>query len=286
MIVCAPAGAQPAVLDALEAKTLAAVRAVDDRLDGVLGMAAVDLASGRVFSYRGDTVFPQASSIKIPILIEMFRAARAGAFRMTDPVTLRPEDAVGGSGHLRARLEKGPLTLSVLELVTAMMETSDNTATNQAIRMVGMERVNRTLESMGFRQTRLRRIMMDAGAARRDEENVSTPLEMARLAERLHQGAVIDGESSREMLAIMKKVKGDFRKAVPETVETASKTGSVAGVKCETGVIYLPGRPFALSVMSAFLAGEAGPVGEVARLVYAHFEKVANSNSYGHRTGR
>ena len=167
-----------------------------------------------------------------------------------------------------------------------MMETSDNTATNQCIGMVSMARVNRSLDEMGFLNTRLRRIMMDTPAARRDEENVSTPNEMVHLVERLHRGTVIDPESSREILDIMKLVKASFRKAVPGTVEVAAKPGNVSGVNCETGIIYLPNRPFALSVMTVFVPSDekADTVESVARIVYQYFERLSKSNRFGHRT--
>jgi len=277
------APAQTAVADLLEQKTLERIRAVDARNEGVIGVAAIDLVSGRRISYHADAVFPQASSIKIPILVEMFKAARAGQFNFDDVVTLRTEELVGGSGHLQEKLRLGALKLTVRELATAMIETSDNTATNKCIRMVGMERVNRTLDEMGFLNTRLRRVMMDSAAARRDEENVSTPHEMARLVERIYRGKAVDAAASQEMLAIMKLVKGDFRRAIPAAIEIASKTGSIPGVKCETGVVYLPGHPFVLSVMSTFQSGEEAPVAELAGIVFRHFEKTARSNQYGHR---
>jgi beta-lactamase class A len=137
---------------------------------------------------------------------------------------------------------------------------------------------------MGFLNTRLRRIMMDRPAARRNEENVSTPSEMARLVEVIYRGKAVDANASAQMIDIMKLVKGDFRKAVPATVVTASKTGDLNGVRCETGVILLPGRPFVLSVMSTYLIAENGPIAEVTGMVYRHFEKLAQSNRYGHRT--
>lgn len=279
--------AQPGQVELFEQKTLARIREFDAKRDGVLGVAAVDLSTGRAFSYHGDTLFATASSIKIPILIELFKAERAGQLRFSDTVTLRKEDAVGGTGHLRGLLDKGPMTLTVRELMTAMIETSDNTATNQCIKLVTMAKVNRTLDEMGFLHTRLRRIMLDTGAARRDEENVSTPNEMVRLVERIYRETVVDAAACRDMLGIMKRVKAEFRKAIPPEVEVASKPGSLNGVSCETGIVYLKNRPFALSVMTGFLPGEDGAsdaVSSVARMVYQHFERLARSNRFGNRT--
>lgn len=276
------ANAQTTVIDLLEEKTIAQLRQLEQRSEGLLGVAAIDLNTRRTFEYHGDTQFPQASSIKIPILMEMFRAREQGKLKMTDPITLTAKDKVEGSGHLRALLDKGPLTLTIKELVTAMMETSDNTATNQCIRMVGMDTVNGALDRLGLRRTRLQRVMLDSAAARRDDENIGTPNEMVQLAELLYRGRAVNEAASREMLDIMRLVKAHFRKALP-TVDIASKPGGIPGVMCETGIIFLKNRPFALSVMTTFVPSKSELVEEATTVVYKHFERLAASNSYGHK---
>jgi len=70
---------------------------------------------------------------------------------------------------------------------------------------------------------------------------------------------------------------------LPLDTVTASKTGSVRGVRGETGIVYLPHRPFVLSVMSSFIDDRRTPVPEVTRIVYRYFEKLAASNRYGNR---
>lgn len=283
LLVAGSACAQSTVVEALEERLLERVRAVEESRGGVLGMAVIDLTTGRVIAHRGEVTFPQASSIKIPILIELFRAARAGQIRLDDRVTLTEQDLVGGSGRLQERVKAGPVTLTVRELARAMIEWSDNLATNRLMALVGRERVNRTLEELGFRGTRLQRKMMDAAAAARDEENISTPLEMARLVERIYRGQAVDEAASKEMLGLMKLVEADFRRAVPAGVEVASKPGDLPGVFCETGIVFLPRRPFVLAVMSTFQEDWRNPVPEVVALVYAHFQRLAAANRYGRR---
>jgi len=273
--------AQPAVAGLLEEKTLADIRRFADGFEGVLGVTAIDLTSGRILSFHGDTQFPTASTIKIPILIRMFQAERAGQLRFTDTVTIQSKEAVGGSGHLQEALKKGPVTLTLRDLVTQMIESSDNTATNKCIDLAGMARVNETLDAMGFHKTRLLRKMMDSAAAERNDENIATPNEMARMVERIYRFRVVDGEACREMIEIMKKVTGGMREGLPLDVETASKTGELPGARCETGIVFLAHRPFVLSVMSAYIDDRRTPVPEVTRIVYRYFEKLAASNAYG-----
>jgi beta-lactamase class A len=275
--------AQTAPSQALEDKLLSRIRLQDQELRGVLGIAAIDLQTGRVIQHNGDVVFPQASSIKIPIMMDVYRAARAGAVKLDTAVTLNPGDAVAGSGHLRLMLRARPVTLTVRELITAMIETSDNTATNKLIAMVGMDSVNRLLTSLGFAKTRLQRIMLDSKAAAEDRENVSTPLEMARIAELLYRGKAVDAEASKEMIETLKLVEASFRASIPGHVPVAAKPGGVPGVHAETGIVFLAKRPFALSVMATYLDAGANPVPAIAKMVYEHFEKLANSNRYGHK---
>lgn len=269
--------------DLLEQKLREQVRALDRNLDGALGVAAIDLTSGRVFTHNADTIFPTASVIKVPILIEMFRLARAGEFSMQDRITLEPGELVGGSGELQHALRKGPVTLTVLDLVTAMVEHSDNTATNRAIRMARMDRVNRRTQELGLAQTRLRRIMLDAEAATKGMENVSTPLEMARLMELIFRSKAGDPEDCKEMMRILKLVRADVRAAVPSAIEVASKPGDLVGVKCETAIVLHPRRPFIVSIFSSYLKNEENPVFPLARMIFAYFDSLGGANSYGNR---
>ena len=271
---------QTTVETLLERKTLERIEKAGAALDGVLGVAAIDLSSGRVLSHHGDVLFPQASSIKVPVMIQVFRAAREGKLRLDDEVPVSTATVVEDSAAFeRAAKTRGKMTAR--ELVTVMIQHSDNSATNRLIDLVTMEAVNRTLDELDLVKTRLRRKMIDLAAAKRNEENVSTPLEMARLAGLLYQGKVIDAEASREMLEIMTLVKGAIRKAVPDTIRVAAKTGSLDGVRCETGVVFLDGRPFALSIASTYLAGDRNPVGEIARILLEYYDKLSRANRYG-----
>jgi beta-lactamase class A len=277
-----PAHLENLPADALQAKLLERIQVLDRGLDGALGVAVIDLTSGGMWQYNGATVFPQASSIKIPIMIELFRQAGEGRVKLGDKITLQPGESVGGSGHLRILLRSGPVTLTVRELVTAMIETSDNTATNRLISLVGMDSVNRWLDGAGFKQTKLQRRMLEPGAAAANRENISTPIEMARIAELLYRGKAVDAKASAEMIDILKLPEADFRAAIPAAVAVASKPGQLTGVRAETGVVFVDKRPFVLSVMSSYLNSGVNPVPAVARIVYEHFAKLAASNQYGH----
>lgn len=284
LFACAFARSETDVVQLWEMKQQARIKAVDDALDGVLGVATIDLTSGRTFAYNATAVFPTASSIKIPIMIQVFRAERAGKFRFDDKVTLGPKDNAGGSGGpLQKALDRGSVTVTVRELLEDMIQYSDNSATNKLIDLVGLDTVNALIREFGLQQTRLRRKMMDTAAAARGDENVSTPGEMVRIVRLIYDNRAADPQSCREMLGIMKRVDAYMRPVIPGNIEVASKPGDLDGVRTETGLVYLPKRPFIVSVMSTYLSDRVNPVGQVTGIVFDYFNKLAHSNQYGRR---
>ncbi|MCU0245538.1 MAG: class A beta-lactamase-related serine hydrolase [Bryobacter sp.] len=278
LAAAALAAAQPTVEELLERKLLDRIAAFDRSFDGVLGVAALDLTTGRLIQYNCDTVFPQASSIKIPILMEVYAQAATGRLRFTDSLSVTPAMAIGGSGVIQNELKAGLREYTFQRLAEEMIVSSDNTATNLLIAKVGMANVNALLDRLGFPKTRLRRIMLDQAAASRNDENVSTPREMVRLVELLYRDKV---PGSRDMLATMRRVDADLRAALPPNVPVAAKPGELTGVRCETGIVYLPNRPYAVAIMTTAVGNDENHVGAVARLLHNHFGRLAHANAYG-----
>src|ERR1700758_3856144 len=136
------------------------ISSVDRKLDGVIGLAVRDLTSGETFFIHGDEIMPQASSIKIAVLANLYLQAQQGKLKLTDEYVVRQEDLVSGSDILLG-LTPGVTRLTLRDLATMMIAVSDNSATNVLIRRVGMENVNSMLDSLGLHATRLRRQMMD-----------------------------------------------------------------------------------------------------------------------------
>lgn len=273
--------AQSSVEDLLWNRFEQRMAAYTAEVDGAFGYAAIDLTTGRVVSKNGDTPFAQASAIKIPILVTLFRDVAQGRLRLEDSLTLSSRDAVGGSGGLQDKLKSANQTLTLRQLALLMIRDSDNTATNVLIAKAGMERVNALMRELGLKATRLRRIMMDAPAALRGEENSSSPLEMAKLAAMIYRGEVA---GSAEIAGILKTVKAAVREAVPARVEVASKPGGIPGVHTETAIVYLEGRPFVFAAAGTALAeGAANPVLRAAGIAFDHFERLSRMNAYGHR---
>ena len=278
------AAAQGRFPSILEAKLQAELKAVESGLDGVLGLAFKDLTTGKTLFLNEREVFPQASSIKIAVLAEMFKQAEEGRLDLDAFLTVDDGNRVAGSGVLYF-LGRPSLSLSVRDTAVLMVVLSDNTATNLLIDKVGMEAVNRRLDALGLGKTRLRRKMMDLKAASEGRENVSTPLEMMTLLENVWKGAFLKEPGRKaflDMLAIPKD--SPLRAGVPEGVEVAEKPGELEAVRCDSGIVLLAGRPYVLSVMTTYLKrdGDGNPaIARVSRLIYEHVSRLARSSEIG-----
>src|SRR5205085_11772546 len=154
---------------------------------------------------NGDRVFPTASSIKIAILLELYhqdqqaRASRGGKAKLDDVYTFDPKELVEFS-QIVAGLPPGVTRVTNRDLAQFMVAVSDNTAANILIDHVGKDNVNATLRGQGLTKTMLRRKMMDFAAAKRGEENVSTPQEMAALLAAIYKGKILKKELNEQLI--------------------------------------------------------------------------------------
>jgi beta-lactamase class A len=283
----APAlSAQEALPAVLHAQLETQLTNVAEHLQGVLGYAIKDLATGETFLHLPDTVFPQASSIKLTVLLELMRQAQEGKLALNEKHTLRrSEMTVGDTEPILRMLGDGTVSLSLRDLAIFMVVLSDNTATNILIDRLGMENINAGITRLGLKETKLRRRMIDLEAAKQGKENVSTPREMLALLEKVRAGQALDAAHTEDYFDILKLPKeSEFHKALPEDVPIADKPGALEAVRCDTGLIDIPGHPFILSVAATYLAhdpeGERA-VEEVTRLAYDHFARLSRSSSYG-----
>ena len=272
--------------DPLRAQFVRKLEALVENSDAVVGVAIKNLVTGEEFSVNENEVFPLASEIKIAILAELYHQAEQGKLHLTDVLPLPASVRVGGSGILN-ELSASGVSMSVRDYAVLMIVLSDNSATNLLIQRVGMENVNEFLRSVGAEKTKLQRLMMDVKAAAEGRENIGTPKEMLMLLEKLYRGEIVSKKASEDMLSILKKPKeGPLRSGVPWNIAVANKEGSVEGVRCDAGIVYLKKAPYAISVMTKLLENDAdGPkiISEISRLTFQYFERKAHSNKFGRR---
>jgi beta-lactamase class A len=275
-------GQEPRSLDdALRAQFGARLASIATDADGVVGYVVIDIASGDRFTRLESVQFPTASTIKLAILYELLKQVEAGSVQLDAVQPMDRSRAVPG-GLL---YELTSPSLSARDLAIAMILQSDNTATNALIDRVGMAAVNRRMAELGLTGTALRRHMIDLEAARRGDENVSTPADLARLVMAFHRGDGLSAASKATAMAILQKFKRTpIRSGVPADVPVASKSGELEGVRADAGIVYVPGRPYVFVGMSTYLRDApqpSAPLDELARVSYEYFSRRATASAYG-----
>jgi beta-lactamase class A len=276
--------------DLLWKKLETRVEEIANRLDGVMGVAILDLTDGRILLRNADRVFPTASSIKIAILLELYRQdqeARAGAkgkAKLDDIYAFDPKDLVEDS-QIMAGLTAGMTRVTNRDLAQFMVAVSDNAATNVLIDRVGMQNVNTSLRSLGLTKTTLRRKMIDIAAARRGDENVATPQEMVRLLEAIYKEKALNNQSTAEFIKQLSTLKQSYiPRLLPDNVQIANKPGELEAVRNDCGIVYAPNRPFAISVMTAYDRDEKAAeraISEVALEAFHYFDMRGKTSEYG-----
>jgi beta-lactamase class A len=257
---------------------------VDRGLDGVMGVAILDLTDGHKFLLHGNEVFPQASSIKICLLAELYRQAQQGRLKLTDIYTVSAADLVPDS-YIMGGLTPGITRITLRDLATMMVAVSDNSATNILIDRVGMDNVNALMDSLRLSHTRLRRKMMDLKAAAEGRENVSTPAEMMALLEAIYRGKVLNQEMTADFFHVLSTPKDSWiPRLLPDGLKIANKPGSLEGVRNDSGVIFVDQRPYILCVMTTYLRRERDgeeAIGSISFAAWRMFDRLARASEYG-----
>ena len=257
---------------------------VDRNLDGVMGVAIVDLTDGHKYLLHAKDLFPQASSIKICILAELYRQAQQGKLKLTDLYTVNAADLVQDS-DIMGGLTPGVTQITLRDLATMMVAVSDNSATNVLIDRVGMENVNTFLAAQGLHETKLLRKMMDLKAAGEGRENVSSPIEMATLLEALYRGQILNQEMTEDFFKVLSTHKDSWiPRDLPDDLKIANKPGELEGVRNDSGVIFVDKRPYILCVMTTYLRRERDgeeAISNISLAAWRMFDRMARASEYG-----
>jgi beta-lactamase class A len=271
-------------------KLESSIREVDRNLDGVMGVAIEDLTTGQKFFLREDEVFPQASSIKIAVLAELYHQAQlsatgaTGKAKLSDLYTVNASDLVLDSDIMQG-LTPSVTRITNHDLATMMVAVSDNSATNVLIDRVGMENVNELIDSLGLTHTRLLRKMMDLKAAGEGRENISTPREMMTLLEQIYRGKVLNKEMTEDFLKMLGTHKQSFiPRDLPDGVRTANKPGELEAVRNDSGIVFAQNRPYVICVMTTYLRTERDGEDAIARIssaAYRMFDRLGRASEYG-----
>ena len=275
--------AQSAARDILKQKTEKDLQTIIATSPSLTGLMAVDLSSGESISINENIIFAQASAIKIPILMEVYKQAHEKKFALSDIRPLLPSNTVAGSGILNVMVD--PVNLSIRNLCVLMIGLSDNSATNTLIELVGMKNVTNTMQSLGFSNTKLQRKMIDQPASLRNEENISTPSEAVRIMKLLHEGKFIDKSTSEEILSILMNnpiANSKISAGIPANIKIAFKPGGMGGVSTEWAIVYLSNRPYAIAIMENYKtsATPSNVISALSKRIFEYFSMM-KATKYG-----
>jgi beta-lactamase class A len=243
---------------------------------GNVAVEVKDLATGYETAIHASANMPAASTIKIPVMVEVFRQMELGRFDLNKILHVQPHDRDWGWGDL-ADARTGTKR-TVAQLLRLMITESDNTATNMLIRLVGRTHINQTMQSLGLRNTHLGDDIRSEGDIRSLR---SSPSDMVQLLESMARARLIDEWSSHEMLSILQGQhhNGLIPQPLPRGLEIAHKTGTLHDTLNDVGIVYLANEPYIIAVMTTHLPSlDLGRrfIRRVSRLAFASFERFAS----------
>ena len=272
------------------------------KINGTVGVAAVDFKTGKSISLNHNEIFFTASVFKIPLLITLYKQVDTNSLDLEKRVTLSQEIKTGGSGVLR-ELMPG-IQPSLLDLAMLMIIVSDNTATDILYNIIGAKRINalmkdynlpKTLTPMSCKQLLSSLVGIEppkeatfkdieridghyippknCSALDENKSNVSTPSEMVELMRLLATGNILSTASTEDVLSILKsqRLKTIIPHYLPKTTQIAHKTGGVYSVRCDVGIVWGSKGPYSIAIMAKNIIDEPdidNKLAELSLLVY------------------
>jgi beta-lactamase class A len=277
------AAAQRPPLPALAARIAARIQEVPG---AEVAVSYRDLATGDSLDIGADVEFHAASTMKIPVMIEVLRAAEAGRLGLDQGILLvnRFHSIVDGSPYsLDADDDSDSLMYArvgqrvpVRELLERMIVRSSNLATNALIALVGADRADASAHALGATHIRVLRGVEDDKAYAAGMNNTTTSADLAVLLQRIERNEALGAESAQLMRQILlrQEFNGEIPAGVPAGTPVAHKTGSITATLHDAAIVYPPGRaPYVLVVLTRRIPQEATAralIADISRLVWIH----------------
>jgi beta-lactamase class A len=241
-----------------------------------VGIAYVDLASRDTLFLNADTSFHAASTMKVPVMIELFRRANTGSFRMDQGLLMVNQFALYHRIGQRVRVDT---------LLRLMITRSSNFATNTLITLVGADAVTRSMRSLGAQRIQVLRGVEDGKAFEKGMNNTTTARDLAIILRAIEEGKAASPAATHEMLAIL--LAQEFNEKIPAGLppgtRVAHKTGEITAVSHDAAIIYPTGRkPYVLVVLTRGIADgtrSSKLIADISAILYAHNLAAAGGNS-------
>jgi beta-lactamase class A len=265
-----------------------AVRSDIDRIiqpiQGTFAVAFESLSDTRHLSMNETMMFHAASTMKTPVMVEVFKQMRQGRLSIEDSVVVRNEfkSIVDGSSYqLDVKDDSDDMMygklgskVTVRELLTKMITVSSNLATNLLMELVDATKVTASMRALGACTIEVLRGVEDGKAFEKGLNNRTSALDLLVVLKAIARGEAVDSAASKEMLhMLLQQHFSDLIPALlPSDVRVAHKTGSITGVEHDSGIVFLPdGRSYVLVILSKDLKEVAAgkkAIAKISRRIY------------------
>ncbi len=236
---------------------LAAIRQTERELEARIGFFFRDGGTGLEIGHNHNELFHAASTMKLPVMIEVFRQADRGWFNLDDRILVDPmcRSMLDGSlfecdsrGYVNEQLGE-PVTIR--RLAREMMVVSDNLATNLLIELVTPQRITASMRELGAEDGFVIRGLQDSMAFRAGISNRITARDLVELLDAVENNTAASPESCAEMRGILRDQHYRTRipALLPEGVQVGHKTGSITGHRHDAGTVYAPFGTYHLSIL-------------------------------------
>jgi beta-lactamase class A len=225
-----------------------------------VGVAFRTLDGKTEWFFHADDAFHAASTMKVPVLIELFHQVREGKLKLDDPLLIKNEfhSLVDGSIYTldaaddsEAELYKATgQTRTLRQLSELMITVSSNFATNLLIEKLGVDNIRATVHSLHADGMNVMRGVEDIKAYEKGMNNTTTARGLLVLLEAIAQGKAVDQESSRAMIEILERQKFNegIPAGLPHGTRVAHKTGEITKIHHDAAIVFAP-RPFVLVIL-------------------------------------
>jgi beta-lactamase class A len=230
---------------------------------GTFAVAFKDLKTGKEIKINDETVYHAASTMKTPVLIEVYKQAAEGKFSLSDSIELKNEfkSIVDGSSYSLDSSDDSEFDLykhigekrSIDNLIYQMIIVSSNFATNLVIQKVGAQNVTSTMRQLGANKIQVLRGVEDGKAFEKGLNNTTTAHDLLVIFEKIAKGKAVNAKASQAMINILldQRFNEIIPALLPPGVKVAHKTGSITHVHHDSGIVMLPdGRKYVLVLLS------------------------------------
>ena len=236
---------------------------------GTISVAFRDLVTGEEIMINESETFHAASTMKTPVLIEVFKQAKEGKLSLSDSIRIRNEfqSIVDGSMYSLNPADDSEQKMyglvgkkkALKDLVNDMIMYSSNLATNTVIELVGAKNVMNTMRELGANHIQVLRGVEDGKAFEKGLNNTTTAFDLLVIFEAMAKGKAVSPGASQQMIDIL--LHQQFNKMIPArlptTVKVAHKTGNITGVLHDSGIVFLPnGHSYVLVLLSKNIDNE------------------------------